>query len=107
LLTALEKRNLNRLNDSCNRACLNLVSASLARNTWKRYDSAYRLWERFCEENSLSTGLTDFGKEKRNFIVWCWEKTNLAVSTVRAYLGVLKQIKMLVSSLENEGEWKI
>jgi hypothetical protein len=53
-------------------------------------------------ENSLLTDLTVFGKEKGNFIVWCWEKTKLAVSTVRAYLGVLKQIKMLVSCLENE-----
>ncbi len=102
MLTALEKRNLNYLNDNCNRACLNLVTASLAKNTWKRYDSAYRLWERFCKENTLSTDLTGFGKEKRNFIVWCWEKSNLAVSSVRAYLGVLKQIKKLASCLEKE-----
>ncbi len=28
-------------------ACLDLVSASLARNTWKRYNSALRLWKNF------------------------------------------------------------
>jgi hypothetical protein len=42
---------------------------------------------------------------KRNFILWCWEKSNLAVSSIKTYLGVLKRVNNLANSLgKNEGD---
>ncbi len=91
-----------RLNNHYRHVCLDLVIASLAKNTWQRYDSAYRMWERFCKDNELKVDIKNFGQNKRTFILWCWEKSHLAVSTVRTYLGSLKRVKNLADGLSRD-----
>jgi hypothetical protein len=53
----------------------------------------------------MKADFDEFTTNKRNFILWCWENSNLAVSSIRAYLGVLKRVKQLADSLgKDEGD---
>jgi hypothetical protein len=105
LLSCLENNNFSRLNARYRTVCLDLVIASLAKNTWQRYDSAFRMWERFCTDCGIKADFNDFPTYKRNFILWCWENSNLAVSSIGTYLGVLKRVKQLADSLsKDEGD---
>jgi hypothetical protein len=54
--------------------CLNLVSASLARNTWKRYNSALRLWNRFREEYRKNYDFLEIEAWDKKFLIWGWHE---------------------------------
>ncbi len=105
LLTHLKNNSSLRLDAHYRTVCLDLVIASLAKSTWQRYDSAFRMWKRFCSDCGLKVDITDFTMYKRNFILWCWEKSNLAVGSIKTYLGVLKRVNHLANSLgKDEGD---
>ncbi len=92
-------------NDQHNRdLCLKLVVASLAKSTWKRYNSAFTLWKVFCEEKEKTGDIRKLPESKRDFILWCWECRSLAVSTIKIYWAELKNLKFLVDELESGGE---
>jgi hypothetical protein len=85
------------------RACLELVGASLARNTWKRYNSALRLWNRFRKESGKSFVFLDYETWDTRFLVWGWRVRKLKVNTLKIYLSELKNLGNLATGLETMG----
>ncbi len=83
--------------------CLNLIAASLARNTWKKYNSALRLWENFREQSRDELVFLDLGNWSQRFLIWGWEVRRLSVSTLKAYLGTLEKLKSFAIGLETMG----
>ncbi len=84
--------------------CVKLVAASLAKSTWKRYNSAFALWKVFCKEKEKSEDIRKLPETKRDFILWCWERRRLAVNTIKIYWAELKNLKFLVDELESGGQ---
>jgi hypothetical protein len=82
---------------------LDLVIASLAKNIWKRYNSALALWKTFCKKRGSTGSVKELSDAKRDFILWCWEKRGLAVSTIKVYWAELKNLKFLSDELEKGG----
>jgi hypothetical protein len=85
----MEKNELFHSDPKYCRTCLALVAASLARNTWKRYNSAFRLWEKFLKESSLVVELTDVDVWEKKFLIWGWHDKKLKVNTLKIYLSEL------------------
>jgi hypothetical protein len=85
------------------RACFELVAASLARNTWKRYSSALRLWIRFRKETEKPFVFLDFETWSSRFLVWGWRRKNLKVNTLKIYLSELKNLGNLAKGFESGG----
>jgi hypothetical protein len=83
--------------------CLNLVSASLARNTWKRYNSALRLWNRFQEGYKESFDFLDVEEWDKKFLIWGWHERRLSVNTLKIYLSELKNLGNLAKELKSMG----
>jgi hypothetical protein len=83
--------------------CLKLVSASLARNTWKRYNSALRLWHRFQEECKKNYDFLDIGTWDKKFLIWGWHERRLRVNTLKIYLSELKNLGNLAKELKSMG----
>jgi hypothetical protein len=81
--------------------CVKLVAASLARSTWKRYNSELSLWKRFCVSSRINDDIRNVNRWKIKFIVWGWESRGLTVSTIKAYLGALKKLDQLVKGFES------
>jgi hypothetical protein len=104
LLTKYMERNelFHKDSEYC-RTCLALVAASLARNTWKRYNSAFRLWEKFLRESGLVVELIDAEVWEKKFLIWGWRHRGLKVDTLKTYLSELKELGRLAKSLETMG----
>jgi hypothetical protein len=104
LLTKYMERNELFYKDSeyC-RTCLALVAASLARNTWKRYNSAFRLWGKFQKESGLVVELLDVEAWEKKFLIWGWRDRGLKVNTLKIYLSELKELGRLAKSMETMG----
>ncbi len=96
LLTKYMERNKSFSNDAeycC--TCLALVAASLARNTWKRYNSALRLWEKFRTESGLVVEFLNVETWEKKFLIWGWRDRGLNISTLKIYLSELKELGRL------------
>jgi hypothetical protein len=85
------------------RVCLELVGASLARNTWKRYNSALRLWNRFRKESGKCFVFLDYETWDTRFLVWGWRVRKIKVNTLKIYLSELKNLGNLATGLETMG----
>ncbi len=75
-----------------------LIGGSLASKTWKKYASAWNMWEGFM----ASEGWKDwnFTQEKSwGFICWCKKNRKLKAETVKQYLTVIGKISDLLSIL--------
>jgi hypothetical protein len=84
--------------------CLGLISASLARNTWKRYCSALKLWEKFLEGSNTDFDFLNVESWDKKFLIWGWENRGLRINTLKIYLAELKELGRLARSLENVGQ---
>jgi hypothetical protein len=80
------------------------VGASLARNTWKRYNSALRQWEKFRHESGADFELLDVETWEKNFLIWGWRDRGLNVSTLQIYLSELRELGRLARGLETMGQ---
>jgi hypothetical protein len=89
--------------DHC-RTCLGLVGASLARNTWKRYNTALRQWEIFKRESGIVVDLLDAERWEKKFLIWGWRDRGLRVDTLKVYLSELKELGRLAKGLETMGK---
>ncbi len=70
LLTKYMERNKSFAKDPDHcRTCLGLVGASLARNTWKRYNTALRQWESFKRESGTVVDLLDSEMWEKKFLI--------------------------------------
>ncbi len=79
-----------------------LLGRSLARGTWKRYESALKLWKAFAGVFSI------YWKSFRNsetarFICWCKSENRLIGKTVRTYLGCLRGLENLRKEIKKGG----
>ncbi len=83
--------------------CLDLVAASLAQSTWKRYDSAFRLWKLFNAQNGKKCDFLDANSWCENFIVWGWSVRRLATSTLKIYLAEIKKVTKFGLRIKNTG----
>jgi hypothetical protein len=84
--------------------CLDLIVASLSRNTWKRYNSAYNLWLVFCEKAKINPDIEKLSSCKSDFIIWCWKRGSPSVNTIKIYLSELSKLESLALALRNGGE---
>ncbi len=84
-------------------ACLDLVSASLARNTWKQYNSALRLWKTFQAQTRENFDFLNPTTWNKKFIIWGWSVRQLAVSTIKIYLSELEKLGKIAKGLETLG----
>jgi hypothetical protein len=82
------------------RTCLGLVAASLAKNTWKRYNSALSLWEKFRKELNAHLDFLDVNSWDKNFLIWGWRDKRLNINTLKIYLGELREMGRLARGLE-------
>ncbi len=78
---------------------LDLIAASLAQSTWKRYDSALRLWKLFKQQSEKNLDFLDVNSWSESFIVWGWSIRHLAISTLKIYLAELKKLGKFASGL--------
>jgi hypothetical protein len=69
---------------------LDLIAASLAQSTWRRYNSALRLWKLFKQQSGKKLNFLDVNSWSESFIVWGWSTRHLATSTLKIYLAELK-----------------
>ncbi len=80
----------------------NTIACSLAKNTWKRYESALKTWKTFAAYRG-----SDWKRFNRalttEFVLWCGKKKTLRPGTVKAYLGVLKNMNKLRQELREGG----
>jgi hypothetical protein len=105
LLTKYMKKNALFAKDPKHcRTCLDLVGASLARNTWKRYNSALRQWGKFRHESDADFKFLDVETWEKEFLIWGWRDRGLKVSTLQIYLSELRELGRLARGLETMGQ---
>jgi hypothetical protein len=75
-------------------SCVKLLSCKIARATWGRYAAAVKIWKKFSNEKGGVANVS-FENSRVEFIGWCASKRELAPSTVRVYLGALKNLYQL------------
>ncbi len=85
------------------KTCLDLVAASLAQSTWRRYNSAMRLWETFQARTGETFNFLDPSVWSKRFIIWGWTTRHLAVSTLKIYLSELEKLGKIATGLEVTG----
>jgi hypothetical protein len=73
--------------------CMELLSSSLARNTWGKYAAAVTLWEEFSRSNKSKTEMLFQNCSLIAFCCWCCKEKDLAASTVALYCSALEKIK--------------
>jgi hypothetical protein len=86
----LKKRGLLKSDKILSKECVNLISNSLAKRTWEKYNSALSLWKKFETE----TNVKHFSRIA--FVCWCSRNTKLKPATVKGYLSALKKLKFLL-----------
>jgi hypothetical protein len=73
--------------------CLELLSSSLARNTWGKYAAAVKLWEEFSLNNGSKIEMLFQNCSLIAFCCWCCKEKELAASTVALYCSALEKIR--------------
>jgi hypothetical protein len=81
---------------------MQLLGASLAQSTWKRYKAVLKTWRLFNRERGGAWKKITASK-RGNFIGWCKEKGKLKPNSVKVYLGALKKLAELKKQLERGG----
>jgi hypothetical protein len=72
---------------------MELLSSSLARNTWGKYAAAITLWDEFSRKNETKTEMLFHNCSLIAFCCWCCKEKDLAASTVTLYCSALEKIK--------------
>ena len=67
-------------------------SASLAKNTWAKYTSAYNTFFRFCKEEKVKNPWPISKNSTVCFILWCKKVLNLKAGSIQSYLSALQTI---------------
>ena len=89
-------RNQNICTNCKEKVYLHLIACSLAKSTWKRYDSANKLWEKCKAELKIENNR--FSKnEKIAFLCWCTENTTLKSQTISMYISAISKIHNLTN----------
>jgi hypothetical protein len=101
LQTSLRKSTLYNRDPKFVNTCLELIAASLAQSTWRRYNSALRLWELFRLQSDEDFDFLNVNSWNKRFIIWGWSVRNLAVSTIKIYLSELEKLGKIAWGLES------
>ena len=86
----LKKQGLLKGDKRLSKECVGLISNSLAKRTWDKYNSALSLWQKF----EVETDAKHFSRIA--FLCWCSRNTKLKPDTVKGYLSALKKLKFLL-----------
>ena len=76
-------------------------SASLAKNTWKKYASAFNAYENFCAQENIKNPWPVSHNSTVCFILWCKKNLNLKANSIRSYLSALQTLSKLLG-LKNQ-----
>ena len=76
-------------------------STSLAKNTWKKYTSAFNAYENFCAQENIKNPWPVSHNSTVCFILWCKKNLNLKANSIRSYLSALQTISKLLG-LKNQ-----
>jgi len=84
--------------NSLNQASLELVAASIAKSTWKKYGSAWNSFLTFsaCYDTPVTLPLSIYSI--RAYVTWCISVKNLKPTSVKSYLSGLNFISSLAST---------
>jgi hypothetical protein len=72
------------------------LAQSLTRNTWRKYESAWNLFENFLTERKLTFICPIPITQLRQFAVWADYQRHLAPSTVKSYISALSKLQLLL-----------
>jgi len=96
-------RKLNVCKKCKEKVFLNLIGNSIAKSTWKRYESANKLWEK-CKKDLEIDNRNFSDNDKIAFLCWCKENTTLKSTTISMYMSAIGRIYKLTnkkSALKN------
>lgn len=79
-----------------------LVRASVANSTWRKYESGWRCFCAFEDDHEFSAAWPVTAETARAFAVWCVYHRRLLPATVRAYLSALR-FAHVVKGLSTDG----
>jgi hypothetical protein len=80
---------------------LSLLANSLAKQTWKRYLCAHKIWIEFKKFAKKSEHFL-IERDKTAFICWCKNYRNLKSQTINMYISALDKIKNLAVGKETK-----
>ena len=79
-------------------------SASLALTTWKKYNSAYNAYSKFCSEENVSEPWPIAKNANVCFILWCEKTLKIRAETIKSYLSALQSISKLLGFENHRGQ---
>ena len=78
---------------------MKLIFASLTKSSWNRYETALKLFVRFCEANNINFSLPIPSNVKIEFVVWVTDQKNLKSGTLKAYLSALDHLATMLGQV--------
>jgi Phage integrase SAM-like domain len=93
----VKKRHIQKI---LSKEFLKLIGTSLAKSTWKRYNSAWNLWQKFCKDLHLNCFKISESK-KLSFICWCSKNCSIKSSTINMYLSAISKVFRLAKGKSN------
>ena len=72
-----------------------MFSASLAKNTWLKYKSVLKLYEKFSDEQGLGENWPDSEEKFLSFSLWCLENRSLSADSLNGYLSALRTMSTI------------
>jgi len=75
---------------------IQLIAASLAKSTWKKYNSAFNSFKIFCSDSEISFDFPIDIVLIRDYVTWCFMTKNLKPATIKTYLSGLNFVNNLL-----------
>jgi hypothetical protein len=72
------------------------IAQSLTRNTWRKYESAWNLFDTFLIDRKLPFTCPIPISQLRQFAVWADYRKHLAPSTIKSYISALSKLQLLL-----------
>jgi hypothetical protein len=72
------------------------IAQSLTRNTWRKYESAWNLFEAFLTDRNLPFNCPIPITQLRQFAVWADYHRHLSPSTIKSYISALSKLQLLL-----------
>jgi len=90
---------VNMNNDTIPSYLCAFLSAALAKSTWKKYNSAWKKFIKFCMYSGSECKLPPSIENVRAFVIWCLAVEKLKPDTVKSYLTGLSMANILSSNV--------
>ena len=89
-------KNLSQIPSKWKKHFLSAGSASLAKGTWTKYNSAYNAFSKFCNEESVVKPWPITKNTEICFILWCKKVLKIKAGSIRSYLTALQTISKMI-----------